>query len=149
MKGLDSNPNADDNPPSKLVASAAEPKGSEPKGSEPDALEAKVIETEVAQATGFQVNVLEPEAVVANALVSDLSHDTSLTNDLDRENSVKTKLPVTRLSLITATTVSWTSFACLTYVCEQEQYMQNLGISYVVYFATYYTTYFSLRYFEK
>ena len=124
MKGLDSNPNIDDNPPSRLVGSVAEPKGSELKGSESEGSKLEGLEAKV-------------------------NCDTSLANDLLREDAVKTKLPVTRLSLITATTVSWTSFACLTYVCEQEQYMQNLGISYVVYFATYYTTYFSLRYFEK
>ncbi len=124
MKGLDSNPNIDDNLPSPLVGNVAEPKSSEPKG-------------------------FESEGSKLEALEAKVDYDTSFANDSLREDAIKTQSPATKLSLITATTFSWASFAYMTYVCEEDSYIQSLVISYAVYFASYYATYRTVRFFEK
>ena len=64
-------------------------------------------------------------------------------------NQQSSKLPIIKLSFISATTISWLSFVCLSYTCEQEQYIQNLAISYAVYFASYYSVYHTVRFLQK
>ena len=124
MKGVDSNPNTDDNLASPLVCNVSKQKQSELK--EP-----------------------ESESSKLEGLEAKMNYNTSFANDLLREDAVKKQLSATKWSLITATTFSWASFAYMTYVCEEDSYMQRFVTSYAIYFASYYATYRTVRFFEK